>query len=202
MVAFDEFMESLRLSIAGYSQLRAGQASDFSLSLSNILCGGCGMPNPKIKPSPAKEEQASVRRAHLPQDLGTPIVSNVNAAMISRKSQSGGIPLDSRSHWWYSPPMSTLPVLKNADFELVSEFAQPDAKKRLSLGEALGSATAFNIYRNPLGQLILDPVKAVPASEMWLYENAEALASVKQGLRESAEGKSVYRGSFAKHTRE
>jgi hypothetical protein len=98
--------------------------------------------------------------------------------------------------------MSTLPVLKNADFELVSEFAQPDAKKRLSLGEALGSATAFNIYRNPLGQLILDPVKAVPASEMWLYENAEALASVKQGLRESAEGKSVYRGSFAKHTRE
>ena len=98
--------------------------------------------------------------------------------------------------------MSALAVLKNTDFQLVSEFAQPDAKKRLSLGEALGSATAYNIYRNPLGQLILDPVKAVPASEMWLYENAEALASVKQGLRESAEGKSVYRGSFAKHTRE
>jgi hypothetical protein len=37
---------------------------------------------------------------------------------------------------------------------------------------------------------------------MWLYENAEALASVKQGLRESAEGKSVYRGSFAKHARQ
>jgi len=29
----------------------------------------------------------------------------------------------------------------------------------------------------------------------------EALASVKQGLRESAEGKSVYRGSFAKHAK-
>lgn len=89
-------------------------------------------------------------------------------------------------------------ILKSADFELVSEFAQPDAKKRLSLGEALREATAFNIYRNPLGQLILDPVKTVPASEMWLYENAQALASVKQGLRESAEGKSVSRGSFAK----
>jgi hypothetical protein len=89
-------------------------------------------------------------------------------------------------------------ILKSADFELVSEFAQPDAKKRLSLGEALREATAFNIYRNPLGQLILDPVQTVPASEMWLYENAQALASVKQGLRESAEGKSVSRGSFAK----
>jgi hypothetical protein len=95
--------------------------------------------------------------------------------------------------------MPTSAVIKNADFELVTEFAQPDAKKRLSLGEAARGATAFNIYRNRLGQLILDPVKTIPASEMWLYENAEALASVKQGLRESAEGKSVYRGSFAKH---
>lgn len=90
-------------------------------------------------------------------------------------------------------------ILKSSDFELVSEFAQPDAKKRLSLGEALREATAFNIYRNPLGQLILDPVKTVPASETWLYENPQALASVKRGLRESAEGKSAYRGSFAKY---
>jgi hypothetical protein len=94
--------------------------------------------------------------------------------------------------------MPTPTIIKNSDFQLVSEFAQPDAKKRLSLGEALGGTTAYNIYRNPLGQLILDPVKTVPVSEMWLYENTEALTSVKQGLRESAEGKSVNRGSFAK----
>jgi hypothetical protein len=98
--------------------------------------------------------------------------------------------------------MPTVPVLKNTDFELVTEFAQPDAKKRLSLGEALGGNTAFSIYRNPLGQLILDPVKAVPASEMWLYENPEALAQVKQGLRDSAEGKTSYIGSFAKYAEE
>jgi hypothetical protein len=98
--------------------------------------------------------------------------------------------------------MPTYAVLKNTDFQLISEFAQPDAKKRLSLGGALGESTAYNIYRNSLGQLVLDPVKAVPASEVWLFENASALASVKQGLRESAEGKSVYRGSFAKHAHE
>jgi hypothetical protein len=98
--------------------------------------------------------------------------------------------------------MPTSTVIKDSDFELVSEFAQPDAKKRLSLGEALRGATAYNIYRNSLGQLILDPVKTVPASEMWLYENAQALASVKQGLRESAQGKTVYRGSFAKFAKE
>jgi hypothetical protein len=97
--------------------------------------------------------------------------------------------------------MSTFTIIRNSDFELISEFAQPDAKKRLSLGEALGGAKAYNIYRNPLGQLILDPVKTVPVAEMWLYENAEALASVKKGLRESAEGKTVYRGSFARYAK-
>jgi hypothetical protein len=97
--------------------------------------------------------------------------------------------------------MSTPAIIKNPDFQLISEFAQPDAKKRLSLGDALRGATAYNIYRNPLGQVILDPVKTIPASEMWLYENTQALASVKQGLKESVEGKSVYRGSFAKHAK-
>jgi hypothetical protein len=98
--------------------------------------------------------------------------------------------------------MSSSAIIRNSKFELVSEFAQPDAKKRLSLGEALRGATAYNIYRNPLGQLILDPVKTVPVAEMWLYENAEALASVKQGLRESAEGKHIDRGSFARFAKE
>jgi hypothetical protein len=94
--------------------------------------------------------------------------------------------------------MSSSTIIKNSDFQLLSEFAQPDAKKRLSLGDAVRDAKAYNIYSNSVGQLILDPVKTVPASEMWLYENAEALASVKKGLRQSAAGKSVYRGSFAK----
>jgi hypothetical protein len=98
--------------------------------------------------------------------------------------------------------MPSSPVIRDADFRLISEFAKPDAKKRLSLGEALSGASAYNVYRNALGQLVLDPVRAIPASEMWLYENPQALASVKQGLRESAEGKSVYRGSFAKHAKE
>ncbi|MGH7995143.1 MAG: hypothetical protein ACREFX_02210 [Opitutaceae bacterium] len=92
-------------------------------------------------------------------------------------------------------------IIKNSDFQLVTEFAQPDAKKRLSLGAAVLGGTAFNIYRNPLGQVFLDPVKAIPASEAWLFVNPATLASVKQGLKESAEGKTVYRGSFAKHAK-
>ena len=51
--------------------------------------------------------------------------------------------------------MPTSTIIKDSDFQLVSEFAQPDAKKRLSLGDALQGATAYNIYRNPLGQVVM-----------------------------------------------
>jgi hypothetical protein len=45
-------------------------------------------------------------------------------------------------------------------------------------------------------------LRKVPASEAWLFENPQALASVKQGLKESAEGKRISRSSFAKHAKE
>lgn len=91
-------------------------------------------------------------------------------------------------------------VIKATDFMLVTEFTKPDSKKRLFLGDALVGG-AFNVYRNSVGQVVLDPVKAVPASEAWLYENPAALASVKQGLKESVAGKRISRGSFAKHAK-
>jgi len=40
---------------------------------------------------------------------------------------------------------------------------------------------------------------AIPESERWLFENPEALAAVKQGLKESTEGKGEYIGSFAQY---
>jgi len=91
------------------------------------------------------------------------------------------------------------PIIKHPDFHLVTEFAQPDAKKRLCLGEALAGAGAFNVYRNALGQLILDPVKAVPASEAWLHENPQALASVRRGMEQSAKGQGHDLGDFTKY---
>lgn len=92
-------------------------------------------------------------------------------------------------------------VIKDADFRLVTEFARPDAKKRLSLGDALAGSSAFNIYRNALGQLFLDPVKAIPADEAWLFENPATLASVKRGLEQAARGETHDLGDFSKFTK-
>jgi hypothetical protein len=97
--------------------------------------------------------------------------------------------------------MSTL--VKDTRFELVTEIIKPDAKTRLTLGQALAQAgVAYNIYRNQLGQIMLDPVKAVPAYETWLYANKPALASVKRGLAQSAAGRTKKRGSFAAYAKE
>lgn len=94
-------------------------------------------------------------------------------------------------------------VIKDHHFELLTEIQKPDAKKRLSLGPAIGSdGSAYNIYRNRLGQIILDPVKAVPAYETWLFDNKKALASVKRGLADSAAGRTKNLGSFAAHAKE
>lgn len=91
-------------------------------------------------------------------------------------------------------------VIKDTHFELVTAIQKPDAKKRLSLGSAIKHVgSAYNIYRNQLGQIMLDPVMAVPAYEAWLFENKPALASVKRGLSDSAAGRTKSFGSFAAH---
>lgn len=43
---------------------------------------------------------------------------------------------------------------------------------------------------------------SIPASEAWLYRNPKALDAVRKGLQDSAEGKTVYLGSFAAYTDE
>lgn len=40
---------------------------------------------------------------------------------------------------------------------------------------------------------------SIPESERWLFENPEALAAVKQELKESDEVKGEYLGSFAQY---
>lgn len=42
-------------------------------------------------------------------------------------------------------------------------------------------------------------LKKVPAAEAWLYKNKGALAAVRQGLKEAAEGKRSKLKSFAKY---
>ena len=109
------------------------------------------------------------------------------------------IPLVAAPTWAYDPGMKKRAPSKSG-MTLVAKNVRPDAKRRVTLGKALEDLpgiSGFDIYRDELGRLVLDPQVSVPASEAWLFRNAKAIASVKRGLRDAAAGKVRSVGSFA-----
>jgi len=87
---------------------------------------------------------------------------------------------------------------------LLDRELKPDAKKRITLGKALAGLdpdVRFDVYRNEAGQIVLDPRVSIPAREAWLFQNPEALAAVRRGLDEAAQGKTKSLGSFARHAK-
>jgi hypothetical protein len=76
---------------------------------------------------------------------------------------------------------------------------RPDAKGRIALGALAKGVSSFRVHKEKDGRVVLEPFVEIPERERWLYKNPEALAMVEQGLRESAEGKTVRMGSFAQY---
>ena len=65
-----------------------------------------------------------------------------------------------------------------------------DSRKRIALGKLLkGMTTELFTAVIEDGKIILEPMKAVPEKEEWLYKNQEAIDSVNRGLKDAAEQK-------------
>lgn len=64
-----------------------------------------------------------------------------------------------------------------------------DERHRVTLGELVKDARRVRIFRNARGELLLQPVVEIPAAEVWLFQNREALAAVQQGLEDAAKGR-------------
>ena len=110
------------------------------------------------------------------------------------KWEYGSFPLDPDTN---AEHLAIMSIVKDEAFELVGECVRPDAKRRITVSSLVpGSKVVYQVYQNRLGQIVLDPMKQIPAYESWLFENPAALAAVRQGLKESAEGRRIYRGSF------
>jgi hypothetical protein len=81
-------------------------------------------------------------------------------------------------------------IIKDEDLTIVAENVKPDTKKRVVLPKALvEKGVTYHIYMNSFGQIVLDPQVTIPASELWLFNNPVALASVQRGLSDAAQGK-------------
>ena len=95
------------------------------------------------------------------------------------------------------------PIIKDPNFEIVANGVKPDSKKRVVLSKAqIPDNVTYHVYRNAIGQIILDPQITIPASELWLFQNKEALASVHKGLLESIHGDTTSLGSFAEFVKD
>jgi hypothetical protein len=64
-----------------------------------------------------------------------------------------------------------------------------DGRNRLTLAELPKESRRVRIYKNDRGEVLLQPVIEIPASEAWLFKNEEAWESVKKGLKDASEGK-------------
>jgi len=94
-------------------------------------------------------------------------------------------------------------IIRDTDLTRVAGNVKPDSKKRIVLPSALvQEGVIYHVYHNSVGQIILDPQVTIPASELWLFKNQEALASMDRGMLESLGEKAIKRGSFTKYTKD
>ena len=71
----------------------------------------------------------------------------------------------------------------------------------MSLGKER-AGEQYEVNESPDGTIVLTPVAVIPKRELWLWNNPEALASVKRGLEQSARGETKSLGSFAQYANE
>lgn len=97
--------------------------------------------------------------------------------------------------------MLNINIVKDAHFEEVAEV-KVDSKNRVTLGKGKNTvkASIYKIYRNAIGQIILDPQATIPAHEQWLFKNKEAMRMVQAGLEDAQKGRVVKaREDFSKY---
>lgn len=92
-------------------------------------------------------------------------------------------------------------IIKDLNFQEVAEV-KLDLKNRVTLGKARSpmKTKMYKVYRNSLGQIILDPQVTIPAHEQWLFKNKQAARQVKSGLQDAKKMRLVkVREDFSKH---
>jgi hypothetical protein len=84
--------------------------------------------------------------------------------------------------------MQTNTVRINDEFKEV-DTRTIDDRNRLTLGELLKGSKRVRLYKNKRGEVLVQPVVEIPASEIWLFQDKEALENVKKGLKDAGEGR-------------
>jgi len=83
------------------------------------------------------------------------------------------------------------------------KILRPDSKGRICLGSLAKGVSGYKaVINDATKEIVLKPYSELPYSEKWLFENQQVLDSVKLGLKQSSDKKTIYKGSFAKFINE
>jgi hypothetical protein len=94
-------------------------------------------------------------------------------------------------------------IIRDQNLIRVGKGVMPDSRKRVILPKTVvQEGVTYFVYHNSIGQIILDPQANIPASELWIFENKDVLASIDRGMLESLNGEAMERGSFAKYVKD
>lgn len=81
-------------------------------------------------------------------------------------------------------------IIRDTEWTGIAGGVKPDSRKRVVLPKILvREGITYHIYHNRIGQIVLDPQVTIPASELWLFNNPKAIASVRQGLDDATHGR-------------
>ncbi len=67
-----------------------------------------------------------------------------------------------------------------------------DSKGRITLGESFANRTMLVEHHDD--EIVLRLARVIPEREAWLYDNKEALASLRRGLQQAEAGKFAPKG--------
>lgn len=76
---------------------------------------------------------------------------------------------------------------------------KPDSKGRVTLSKLAQGISSYDVFQDVDGRLLLEPKVEIPAKEKWLFDNPQALKSVRRGIKDSKEGRTQSLGSFKDH---
>ncbi|MCE3230637.1 MAG: hypothetical protein K0R76_735 [Alphaproteobacteria bacterium] len=80
---------------------------------------------------------------------------------------------------------------------------KPDAKGRVCLGPLAAGVSSYHLtYDKVSGKIVLEPYTEIPLQEAWLFQNGEALRSVRRGMKQSEGNNLKDAGSFAQYINE
>ena len=103
----------------------------------------------------------------------------------------GAIPLVPFRALWYYNGMANKRETATIDRDEFVEIdtRSVDERNRLTLGGALQGVKRVRVLRSKRGEILLQPLTEVPASEAWLWQNEQALEDVIEGFKDAQAGR-------------